>query len=59
MYVCYAGIIYDVSESRRWRSGLHEDLHFPGQDLTEEIKEAPHGAEVFLHPDIHYIGRLI
>jgi predicted heme/steroid binding protein len=58
MYVCHAGIVYDVSQSKHWRSGIHENLHFPGQDLTGEINEAPHGEEVFLHPDIHIVGRM-
>lgn len=58
MYVAYNGFIYDVSESRRWKSGLHEGLHYPGQDLTQELSESPHGDEVFNHLNIRIVGRL-
>lgn len=56
--IAYNGVVFDVSQSPRWRSGLHEHLHFPGQDLTAELPEAPHGIEVFDHPSIRRIGRL-
>lgn len=59
MYVAYRGIVYDVSESPRWRSGLHEQMHFPGQDLTGEMSDAPHHEEVFTHPGIRRVGRLV
>jgi predicted heme/steroid binding protein len=59
MCISFRGIVYDVSQSRRWRSGIHEGLHFPGQDLTGEFGEAPHGEEVFLHPIIKRVGRLL
>ena len=34
-----------MSESGEWRFGLHRDLHWAGQDLTDEIADAPHGEE--------------
>lgn len=46
IWVCYDGIIYDVSESRLWRKGMHYE-HWAGQDLTEELKDAPHTHSVF------------
>lgn len=58
MYVAYQGIIYDVSDCPKWRSGLHEGMHFPGQDLSEEMDDAPHAAEVFQRPCIRQVGRL-
>jgi predicted heme/steroid binding protein len=58
MYIAYKGIVYDVSMSRRWQSGLHEGLHFPAQDLSEEMFDSPHGEEVFLHPGIRKVGYL-
>lgn len=58
MYIAYDGIVYEVSASRRWRSGIHEGQHFPGQDLTAEMSEAPHGAEVFQRPHLRVIGKL-
>ena len=38
MYVAYAGVVYDVTDCPKWRRGLHENLHWPGQDLTAELK---------------------
>ena len=38
--------IYDVTRSRLWRDGKHYE-HWAGQDLTEELKDAPHNANVF------------
>ncbi len=34
--------IYDVTDSSRWENGLHPPDHRAGQDLTEELKVAPH-----------------
>jgi len=59
MWVAYSGKVYDVTDCPKWRSGLHENEHFPGQELTEELDEnAPHMAEVFDHPCVKYIGDL-
>ena len=59
IYVAYQGIVYDVTECPKWRRGLHEGQHFPGQDLTTELEqEAPHAEEVFNHPCVKVIGRL-
>jgi predicted heme/steroid binding protein len=59
IYIAYQGIVYDVSDCPKWRSGLHERMHFPGQDLTSEFPEAPHAEEVFRHPCVQRIGRLV
>ena len=37
---------------------LHEQLHFPGQDLTSELPEAPHKEDVFSRPCVKVIGKL-
>jgi predicted heme/steroid binding protein len=58
MWVAFDGIVYDVTDCPKWRTGLHEQLHFPGQDLTTEFPEAPHKMEVFLHGCLKVIGRL-
>ena len=34
MWIAHNGIIYDVTDCPKWRTGMHEFLHFPGQDLT-------------------------
>lgn len=58
--VAYQGVVYDVSDCPKWRLSLHEGLHFPGQDLTEELRiEAPHEEEVFLHDCVKLAGRLV
>ena len=37
------GIIYDVTDSRAWKDGMHNGFE-AGKDLTEEIKtKSPHG----------------
>ena len=46
IWVAYHGEIYDVSESRLWKNGKHYE-HWAGQDLTDELPDAPHTAEVF------------
>lgn len=46
IWCAYQGIIYDVSASRLWRTGKHYE-HWAGQDLTDELPDAPHGEWVF------------
>jgi predicted heme/steroid binding protein len=47
IWVAYQGIIYDLTHSRLWKNGKHYE-HWAGQDLTEELSDAPHTANVFL-----------
>ncbi|MCQ3938846.1 MAG: cytochrome b5 [Chloroflexi bacterium] len=56
--VAYNGIVYDVTDCPKWRLDLHENLHFPGQDLTSELPEAPHKEEVFKHDCVKIVGKL-
>lgn len=58
-FIAFKGIVYDVTDCPKWRLDLHENLHFPGQDLTGEIPEAPHEEEVFSRPCVKIIGRLV
>lgn len=58
MWIAFKGIVYDVTDCPKWRLGLHEHLHFPGQDLTSEIVDAPHEAEVFKHDCVKIVGIL-
>ncbi len=46
IWVAYLGFIYDVTDSRLWRNGKHYE-HWAGQDLTDELKDAPHTEMVF------------
>lgn len=57
-FIAFKGIVYDVTDCPKWRLDLHENLHFPGQDLTSEFPEAPHKEEVFKHDCVKIVGRL-
>jgi predicted heme/steroid binding protein/uncharacterized membrane protein len=37
--------IYDVTDSKMWKSGNHMMRHNAGEDLTNILSQAPHGAE--------------
>lgn len=45
-YVVHNGIVYDVSESKLWKGGMHMRRHKAGNDLTTDIQAAPHDADV-------------
>ncbi len=45
-YVAYQGKVYDVSNSKMWRSGLHMKRHRAGADLSTDIQAAPHQPDV-------------
>ena len=55
VWVAYRGMIYDVTLSKLWRKGMHYE-HWAGQDLTDELQDAPHNANVF--DKFKVIGRL-
>lgn len=42
VYVAYQGNVYDVSDSKLWRNGMHMRRHHAGRDLTTDIQAAPH-----------------
>ncbi len=46
IWVALDGKIYDVTASRLWKNGKHYE-HWAGQDLSDELKDAPHTAKVF------------
>lgn len=46
IWIAFQGLIYDMTHSRLWRNGKHYE-HWAGQDLTEELADAPHTARVF------------
>ncbi|MDQ3534867.1 MAG: cytochrome b5 [Bacteroidota bacterium] len=46
IWCAYKGMIYDLKLSRLWRDGKHYE-HWAGQDLTEELEDAPHTDHVF------------
>jgi predicted heme/steroid binding protein len=51
IWIAYKGKIYDVSRSRLWHKGKHYE-HWAGQDLTDELKDAPHTEQVFERYDM-------
>lgn len=55
IWVALHGLVYDVTESKLWRNGKHYE-HWAGQDLTDELKDAPHTEKVF--EKFKAIGRL-
>ena len=46
IWVAFQGVIYDVTSSRLWKNGKHYE-NWAGQDLTNELKDAPHTEKVF------------
>ena len=58
MWLAHNGIVYDVTDCPKWRLDLHENLHFPGQDLTSELPDAPHQEDVFTRPCVRVVGKL-
>ncbi|GAB4547028.1 MAG: hypothetical protein Fur002_22670 [Anaerolineales bacterium] len=57
-FIAYKGIVYDVTDCPKWKLDLHENLHFPGQDLSGELSEAPHAEDVFSRPCVLVVGKL-
>ncbi len=56
VWIAYQGIVYDVTQSKLWSGGKHYE-HWAGQDLTDELKDAPHDTRVF--EKFKTIGKLI
>lgn len=56
-YIAYKDKIYDVTKSELWQNGTHFGKHHAGTDLTEMLKQAPHGEEKILA--VPHIGKLL
>ncbi len=56
IWIAYKGVIYDVTSSKLWRNGKHYE-HWAGQDLTDELKDAPHTEWVF--DKLKVVGQLV
>jgi len=56
-YIAYKNKVYDVSESRKWKDGIHMQVHHAGMDLTEAIENAPHGPEMLT--DFPVVGEVM
>ncbi|MDD2272481.1 MAG: CopD family protein [Desulfuromonadaceae bacterium] len=44
-YFAFEGKVYNATQSRLWKEGIHMGRHNAGNDLTEALKLAPHGRE--------------
>ena len=42
VYVAYRGKVYDITDSKLWKTGKHMNRHHAGADLTTDIQAAPH-----------------
>jgi predicted heme/steroid binding protein len=41
-YFIYKDNIYDASQSKLWKDGMHFGRHKAGEDLTDKLRQAPH-----------------
>jgi predicted heme/steroid binding protein len=60
-YVAVAGTIYEISGSSLWKDGVHTIAGREitcGQDLTEEMRGAPHGTSKLSSPFMTEVGKL-
>jgi predicted heme/steroid binding protein len=56
-YVAVDGIIYDMTDSARWRGGQHNGFT-AGKDLTQEINNiSPHGVSVLSRMPV--VGKIV
>ncbi len=45
-FIAFEGRVYDVTGSFLWQKGKHQVFHNAGEDLTDALEEAPHGADL-------------
>jgi predicted heme/steroid binding protein len=55
-YIAYKGKVYDVSGSCLWRDGDHQFRHHAGGDLSDGLRQAPHGEDMLER--VVFIGAL-
>ncbi len=58
VYIACEGVVYDVSAAPLWQTGMHQDLHYAGLDLTRSLRKAPHDRRVFERKYVRVVGRL-
>ncbi len=56
IWIAFEGRVYDVSASKLWKKGMHYE-HWAGQDLTDELLDAPHSKRALKKFNI--IGELV
>ena len=58
VYIAHEGNVYDVSNSKLWKTGLHMKRHPAGKDLTTDIQAAPHSTAVLArYPQVGVLGK--
>lgn len=57
-YIIYKNKIYDVTDSKFWKNGIHMSRHKAGEDLTDFISMAPHGDDVLERDNIKFVDVL-
>lgn len=58
-YVAVNGVVYDVTNSRLWRNGLHDECSnstYAGADFSQLINSSPHGAGIMKRMPV--VGKL-
>lgn len=55
-YVAVNGVIYDVSNAKDWKNGVHKGGVKAGLDQTNMIGQSPHGTSVL--KELPVIGKL-
>lgn len=45
VYFAFEGKVYDATDSKLWKQGVHMGRHNAGDDLTEALQLAPHGSD--------------
>lgn len=55
-YIAYNGLVYDVTNVSAWKNGSHNG-HQAGTDLTDVLKNAPHGTSVI--DNLEVVGKLV
>jgi predicted heme/steroid binding protein/uncharacterized membrane protein len=60
IYIAHDGKVYDVSQSKLWRNGVHMKRHSAGQNLTADIQAAPHEPDVLeRYPQVGILKRVV
>jgi predicted heme/steroid binding protein len=57
VYVAYNGKVYNLTDSFLWQDGFHQSRHQAGADLTDEMEDSPHEADLL--DDFPIIGVLV
>jgi predicted heme/steroid binding protein/uncharacterized membrane protein len=60
IYFAHGGKVFDVSDSKLWRNGVHMKRHHAGHDLTTDIQAAPHDTDVLeRYPQVGVLKKVV